>query len=101
MTEKIREALHAGRQDPGAVREMLTALITEDRRRFIGASAGLALSEEDPSVLEPLIALLAASGGVAELLCDPHTASKNACVALARLIAQVEPYFDTRLVRLL
>jgi HEAT repeat protein len=100
MVDKIRLALEAYADDPASAAQSLQALITEDQKVFLRASA-LLRAERDKPGFQPLIQLLAKNTGVIQQLCDPNLLDKEASIDLAQLIAGIEPGLDGKLVRLL
>jgi hypothetical protein len=101
MTEKIRSAIEAFSKDSGAGRRALRSMLEEDPENFLRTSVGMLGSEADSPGLQQLLRLLAGSEPAMRRICDPEFLRAEQSVALARRVAQVDPQFDSMLLRML
>src|SRR4051812_46558652 len=101
MNRKIRVAMQECAERSIAGASALRSLLREDPIDFLLVSVSLLRDEPDSPGQAQLLKLLASSDQVIEGICDPTFMTHEQAAHLTGLLAQVDPYIDTKLARLL
>jgi HEAT repeat protein len=99
MTERIRLALQIQPDNPQAGPQALRKLLAGDPEQFLRAFIPLLHSERDRPAYQPLIKFWIQTRETVQQLCNPELFDKETAIELARVIAEMDPGLDTRLVR--